>query len=164
MNIKVFALVGSALVFTLTLPAWPDQTVFPSPALQRVKAAPKKYSEAADVVTEWAEAVDPCDPEEICVEGVLYNQGRTTANNVRLFVEIGASKHTKPRTSFHKGLDQPVMAPGDRQDFSFTIPRRIPYKDKGEKKEIEVGKYNFRVTPVWTGKELSSKPATSRKK
>jgi hypothetical protein len=152
------------IVLLISAPLFAEQSVFPSPALQKVKTAPKKYIEAADVVTEWAEASDPCDIDKICVEGVLYNQGHTTASNVKLRVEIGGSKYAKPRITLTRTLDEPTMEPGDRQEFNITIDRKIPYKDKGEDKEIEVGKYNFKLVPIWLGKDTTTKPKPSRKK
>jgi hypothetical protein len=142
--------------------AFAEQANFPSPALQKVKNAPKKYSETPDVITEWVEATDPCDPDKICVEGVLYNQGRVKASNVKLLVEIGGSKYGKPRISLTKTIEENAMEPGDRQEFAFTIDRKLPYKDKGEKKEIEVGKYNFKVTPLWLGKQTTSPNASPK--
>jgi hypothetical protein len=163
MKIMTLFFALSALITGLVGPVYAEQTLFPSPALQKVRSTPKKYSESADVIVEWVEATDPCDPDQICVEGVLYNQGRKTANSLRLLVEIGGSKYGKPRTSFYRPVDQPSMEPGDRQDFAFPIDRKIPYKDKEEMKEIEVGKFNFKVTPTWAGKDPIVKPKTSRK-
>lgn len=152
MNIKVFALSCLIILAGPVGRLW-TESIFPSPALQKVKTAPKKYSEAADVVTEWTEAAEECEPEKICVEGLLHNRGKKTAYGVKLLVAVGGGKHAKPRTSFYKKLENPIMNPEDRQEFSFTIDRKIPYKDnKGKSKEVEVGKYNFKITPVWSNK------------
>src|SRR5688572_18282902 len=80
------------------------ESVFPSPSLQKVKNPPKKFVDAPDVVTEWTEAADVCEPEKVCVDGVVHNRGRRPAHNVRLLIEVGGGKYSKPRTSFYQKL------------------------------------------------------------
>ena len=64
----------------------------PTSILGKMKAAPKAVSDKADVVVEWVEPIDDCDPEKICVQGGIQNLGRSTAYNVKLRIEIGGSK------------------------------------------------------------------------
>jgi hypothetical protein len=163
MKILLLVLTPLALFGALCSPVGAE-SVFPSPSLQKLKTPPKKFSEAPDVITEWVEAANVCEAEKICVDGVVYNRGRKPAYNVRLLVEIGGGTHSKPRTSFYQKLENAMMNPEDRQDFSFTIDRKIPYKEKGKDKEVEVGKYNFRVTPVWTDENVIINTRSPRKK
>lgn len=125
---------------------------FPSSEIpgQKIKAAPRKFINAADVITEESEMVAECAADKICVEGRLYNQGTQTAYALRLLVEIGGSKHGHPRTTFYRPVETTVMEPGDRQEFAVVIDRKITYKDaKGKEKEVEVGKFNYKITAIW---------------
>ncbi len=135
-------------LFTLTIgllapPAWAE--VDPN----AYKAAPKRPSLEADIVVESTEIMEDCAEEKICVEGQLYNAGGKPANSVALRIEIGGTKHTKPRTVFSSKVEEPVMDPGDRQDFSLMINRKVKYKENGKEKVIEVGRYNFKIVPTW---------------
>ena len=137
---------------------------------QRIKAAPRQFSEAADIVLEDTGLIDECEAEKICVEGQLYNQGRRPAYHVRLRVEIGGSKYGRPRTSFYRPVGETTMQPGDRQDVLVTLDRKVAYKEKGQLKEVEVGRYNFKIVPTWDDslnqKKLINrprKPASRRK-
>lgn len=126
-----------------------------------LKPAPVRPSNEADVITENVEVVDTCESDKICVEGQLYNRGAKPADRIKLRVEIGGTKHAKPRYVFHSNVENPSMNPGDRQDFSLTIDRKIPYKQKNEDKVLEVGKYNFKIVPTWT-KQQPTKPKSKK--
>lgn len=117
--------------------------------LPQFKETPTRPSEEAEVVIEWQEILTECFEGKICVQGQLYNQGKKTAKQVKLNVEIGGTKYTRPRMILKEKVEQPEMNPGDRQDFDLMIERRITYKEKGQDKAIEVGKYNFKIVPTW---------------
>lgn len=131
------------------------------PSQDAVKAIPTRPATEANIIVENQEVLEECDAEQICVEGQLYNNGAKPAKNVKLKIEIGAIKQSHPRATVMKTVDAAIMQPGDRQDFDFTLDRKIISKDaKGREKIIEVGKYNFRIVPVWSQpkpKSLASK-------
>jgi hypothetical protein len=103
------------------------------------------------VIIEWQEILNECFEGKICVQGQLYNQGKKEAKNVKLNIEIGGTKHTKPRLVLSQKVEQSDMMPGDRQDFDLTLERHVTFKERDQEKTIEVGKYNFKVVPVWNG-------------
>ncbi|MCG3203574.1 MAG: hypothetical protein KCHDKBKB_00244 [Elusimicrobia bacterium] len=131
----------------------------------QIKTLPTRPSIDAHVIVEDQEILEPCEVEKICVQGQLYNAGKKTAYKTKLNIEIGATKQGKPRHVWVEKLDVPTMAPGDRQEFSFMLNRKIPIKDKqGMEKTIEVGKYNFKVVPVWSNIPPPTKAPRKRKK
>lgn len=115
------------------------------------KAAPTRPNTEANVIVEEQEVLDTCDSEQICVQGQLFNNGAKPAVGLKLRVDIGGIRQGgKPRYSMIKKVENSAMNPGDRQEFYLTLDRKIPTKNaKGEDKIIEVGKYNFLITPVW---------------
>ena len=120
----------------------------------KLKTTPKKISNEAEVIVDWMEIVDDCESTQICVDGMLHNDGRKTAYNTKLKIDLGGTKQIKPRTSIFSKLDEPTMNPGDRQEFSVQINRKVQYKDHhGKDKIIEVGKYNFQINPVWSAQK-----------
>jgi hypothetical protein len=107
------------------------------------------------------EVLPDCPAERVCADGIVENYGSATAYAARLRVEIGAVKLGKPRASFIFELEQPEMAPGERQEFSLMINRKYAYKNAEKKdKIIEVGRYNFRIVPLWS----KSPPVAKRPK
>ena len=147
------------IIIFLAFPLWAD----PSP--EGIKAPPTRPSAEASVIAENIEVLEPCSSEQICVEGQLYNNGSKTAYQVKIHIEIGATKHGRPRMTLVKTPENPTMNPGDRQDVQFTLNRKIPYKNKkGEDKILEVGKFNFKVIPRWTGKKPTTAPSKKRRK
>lgn len=137
----------------------------PDISLQHIKAAPKKFSAAAEVVIEDVEPFDvDCSSENICLEGQLHNQGSTTAYAVSIVVDIGGSKYGKPRLSIPKKVDNPTMNAGDRQDFILTLNRKMYYKYKDKKKMVEIGKYNYRIVPKWSETPPNVKMKSNRKR
>jgi len=154
----------SILFFSLSLLS----PVFGQDDLPQFKPAPTRPSEEADVVIDWQETLDECFEGKICIQGQLHNQGKKPAKGVKINVEIGGTKHTKPRIVLSEKVEQSDMNPGDRQDFDLRIDRKVAYKDKNEEKTIEVGKYNFKIVPTWNGPEVKklsinkiSKPKSS---
>lgn len=125
-----------------------------------MKPVPTRPPADAEVIVQETEILPDCEDMKICVEGLLQNIGGKTAKNVKLKIELGGGTHTRPRTSFVSKVENTVMEPGDRQDFSLKIDRKITYKDeKGQEKAIEVGKYNFKIVPVWyKPPELTNRP------
>ncbi len=103
----------------------------------------------AEIVLEWMEVLEECPPDKVCVEGGLHNTGGKTASQVKLEVHIGGTKQSKPRTRVLIDMAEPIMNPGDRQDFMFQLDRRLPYRSGEKMKILEVGKYNFKVLPSW---------------
>ncbi len=145
-----------ARIFLFLSLAFP--TLAPANELPQFKEAPTRPSEEAEVVVEWQEILTECFEGKVCVQGQLYNQGKKTAKQVRLNIEIGGTKHTKPRIILKQKVEQSEMNPGDRQDFDLTIDRRISYKEKEQDKTIEVGKYNFKIVPTWLKTDLKKIP------
>ncbi len=132
--------------------------LYAAPVPNTFKAEPTRPTTEARVIVEDQEILETCDTEKICVEGRLANTGAKAAYQVKLRIEIGGTKRGKPRLTLIENVATTTMAPGDRQEFSITIDRKIPKKNsKGEEKIIEVGKYNFRIVPVWT--QQKTKPA-----
>jgi hypothetical protein len=130
-----------------------------SPATLKLRPQPKPLFQKAEVVVDWQEVLDDCSETQLCVQGGLLSSGGKTATGVKLRVEIGNTALAKPRVTKMIPLDEPTMNPGDRQEFYFTLDRKTPYKDyKGKPKVMEVGKYNFRIIPLWAGKKESQKP------
>jgi hypothetical protein len=87
------------------------------------------------------------------------------AYQVKLRVEIGATKHGRPRATLPEKVETTTMAPGDRQEFALMIDRKITKKNaKGEEKTIEVGKYNFKIVPEWARQKskAAAKPKNKR--
>ncbi len=124
----------------------------PPPIIGGAKARPKPQipQHKADVVIEWQNILDDCSTEKICVQGGAFNQGLEPAYNTRVRVDIGSHNLSKPRMTKTFPLESTEMAPGDRQEFYFELNRKTPYKNrKGEAKLLEVGKFNFKVVPVW---------------
>lgn len=150
-----------SITILLAVPLFSVEPEFPA-----IKPAPFRPSAEADVVVDWVETLDECWEEKVCVQGQLYNQGKKPANNVRLRIEIGGTKYTTPRMVLIRKVEQTLMNPGDRQDFDLTIDRKIPYRDKGEEKVLEVGKFNFKVVPAWNkpGESLSRKKSKKSSK
>ena len=132
------------------------------------KPAPSRPATEANIIIEEQEVLETCDSEKICVEGRIANNGAKPAYQVRLRIEIGGTKQGRPRHAIGHKLDVATMEPGDRQEFHLTIDRKTPINNKGEEKIIEVGKYNFKIVPLWTNskpKPLSpKKPAPKKKK
>lgn len=114
-----------------------------------LKEPPKRPSFEADVQIEQLEFLDDCPPEKICVEGHLYNAGAKTAHDVRLSVEIAGTKHSNPRVVLPFKVEHSVMNPGDRQDFSLLLDRKVTYRAKKKDRIVEVGRYNFKIIPKW---------------
>lgn len=134
-----------ALILILVSPLAADPF---SPA---IKAAPVRPSVEANVVVEDHEILETCDTEQICVQGWIHNNGAKPAYQTKLRIEIGGTKRGRPRHTIIQKMDNPVMEPGDRQEFYLTIDRKIKTKDgKGEEKILEVGKFNFKIVPVWS--------------
>lgn len=129
----------------------------PHAADPKMRQAPKPlFQKEVNIQVEWQEILVECAPTQLCVQGTLVNSGTQGAGGVKLRVEIGNIKMSKPRVVKIFKLEQPFMGPGDHQDFTFTLDRKTAYKDyKGKPKVIEVGKYNFRVIPIWAGKKDS---------
>ena len=149
------------LLFVLTpfffVSAEEEPAYHPIPNVGKMRLPPRQRIEEAHVVVQWSELVDECPVEKICIQGEVVNDGKSTAHNVRLRVDIGATKLTKPRTSFIKKLDEEMMQPGDHQDFSLEIDRKITVKEKDKTKMIEVGKFNFQVNPIWLEQKQKNK-------
>lgn len=132
-------------VFLLNIaPLWSDIT-----NSDYMKPVPTRPSKEAKIEVESMEILDDCDPDQICVEGFLFNTGQREAQRVRLRVEIGGSKQIKPRTQYYVQVEDSNMDAGERQPFDLKIKRKIPYTDKGIEKIIEVGKFNFKIVPDW---------------
>ncbi len=152
---KVFALlIGIGFTIPISLYSYD---------LGSAKQAPSRPSGDPEVVAEEVEVVDTCEADKICVEGQLYNAGQLTAKQVKIRVEIGGTKHSKPRYSYIEPVETSTMNPGDRQDFAIAINRKITYKKNGEDKELEVGKFNFKIVPIWS-KNLDMKSKWTPKK
>jgi hypothetical protein len=128
------------------------------------RPAPARPSAEAHVVVESTEAVENCPEGKLCVEGMLYNDGNKQADNVRLRVEFGGTKYTTPKTFVLIPCEASVMKPGDRQDFNIQMERRVAYKEKDKEKTIEVGKYNFKIVPVWNAPRKKPLPKKTPKK
>jgi len=117
------------------------------------RPAPIRLSYKPEIRLEWTDTITDCEPEKICVEGQLYNAGGKTAYKVHLRVNIGGTKYIKPRTFLLRRVDASVMKPGDRQQFYIEIDRKVTYKDKkdrGKFKIMEVGKFNYKIVPLWS--------------
>jgi len=107
--------------------------------------------EVPKIELNWVETIDEgCPSEKVCIEGEIENVGTKTAYNVHLRIELGGAKHIKPRTFLLSRLSNPVMESGDHQDFSLQINRKVPYKSRNEIKFFQVGKYNFKIIPLWS--------------
>lgn len=126
-----------------------------------IRAAPKRLNQIAEVEVEWAEPTDNCPTDQLCVQGQLFNAGGKTAYGVTLIADIGGTAITKPRTSLKVPIEQTVMEPGDRQEFSVQMDRKMTYKEKGKDRIIEVGKYNYKLKPEWV--ETPPKKAPPKK-
>ena len=130
----------------------------------QMREAPKAPTQAPDVVLEWLEILDECFIDRICIQGHIHNQGKQTAYQVKLNVEIGGTKYSRPRIVLPRTVDQSIMEPGEQQDFDLTIDRKVTYKEKGKDKTIEVGKYNFKIVPVWSAHpEVKKTPPKPKK-
>jgi hypothetical protein len=103
-----------------------------------------------------------CENDKICVEGQLYNRGAKEAAGLQLKIEIGGTKHSRPRKTLTHKVTSTLMNPGDRQDFMLSIDRKITYEENGKPKIIEVGKYNFKIVPTWS--KAKPKKTTAAKK
>ncbi len=115
------------------------------------KPPPTRPSMEANIVIEDQEILEACDTEQICVQGQLYNNGAKPAYQTKLRIEIGGTKQGRPRHAITRKMDNPTMEAGDRQEFYLMIDRKITLKNqKGEEKVLEVGKYNFKVIPIWS--------------
>src|SRR5690242_6540939 len=102
-----------------------------------IKEAPRRLTQTTEVIVEETEIDEECEPLKICVQGQLFNRGGKAAEDVKLRVEIGGTKYTKPRITYLETVDTPTMNPGDREEFHIAIERKIPYKDRNEMKAIE---------------------------
>ncbi len=131
-----------------------------APPNAALKSPPKRRPIEPFVTLEWTDFLEECVPEKVCVEGQLYNAGARPATKVRLRIEIGGTKYVKPRTVLYSAVEYPTMEPGDRQQFSIAIDRKINYKHAGKEKVIEVGKYNFKIEPEWSGTSSRRKPGS----
>jgi len=57
------------------------------------------------------------------------------------------------------------MAPNDKQEIYVEIDREVLYRERGKIKTIEVGKYNYKIIPLWTkAPQLTPKDRRARKK
>lgn len=154
---KTFYQLTILLSLLIPLQAAPLPTAF--------KAAPARPSSEANLIIEDQEVLEACDTEQICVQGQLHNNGTKPAYQVKIRVEIGATKQGRPRHTFFEKVENSVMEPGDRQDFYLTIDRKIPVKDaKGEDKIIEVGKFNFKTVPLWSPSKPKASPPFKKPK
>lgn len=138
----------------------------PPPVIGGAKARPKPQVplHKADVITDWQNILDDCSTEKICVQGGLYNDGPLPAFNVRVRVDIGSHNLSKPRLVKFFPLEPPLLNPGDREEFYFELERKTPYKDrKGKEKFLEVGKFNFKVVPMWDDAEKKVTPKKTRR-
>ena len=155
-KLKSFALI--LFVVTITSSCFCAENPADSSA-PNVKAAPRQPITTAHIILEEENILDDCGTDKICVEGLLKNDGKETATQVRLRVEVGGSgPYLKPRTSYEEALSSAPMNPGDRQEFFIEISRKIPYQVNHKEKIVEVGKYNFQIVPVWKEESSSSKP------
>jgi hypothetical protein len=145
--ITLFPLILMLSLSTLRAEEEPEYPAIPNAG--KFRAPPRNHVQEAYVAIQWSEIIEECPPEKICVHGEIANEGKSTATRVRMRVDIGATKITKPRASFIRKLDESVMEPGDHQDFSITIDRKITVTENNKTKTIEVGKFNFQITPVW---------------
>ena len=137
--IPLILFVGATLLFA---PAHAE-----SPGL---KARPARPPEGPSVVLAEFEVLPDCRADKVCSEGLITNIGSKTAYLVRLRVDVGGTKFGKPRTYFVHQVQSKEMPPGTSQNFNLEIDRRLSYKDAQKKdKIIEVGRFNFRVVPVW---------------
>ncbi len=143
------------LLLAISLLYSPSLYAGPVPPPLQVRPEPKPLFQKADVVVEWQEILEECPSTQLCIQGNLLNSGGKPATNVRIRVEIGNTSLAKPRVTKMIKLNESTLNPGDREEFSFILERKTPYKDhKGKPKIIEVGKYNFRIVPLWTGKSV----------
>lgn len=154
---------SSFLIFSLSFSAVsaPFAGDSPPPIIAGVKARPKPQIPLndADVIIDWQNILDDCSLEKICVQGGLYNRGIQPAKNVQLRVDVGSHTLSKPRLTKYFKPDTTTMNPGDRQEYYFELDRKTPYKNrKGENKLLEIGKYNFKVTPIWASNKPQSTP------
>jgi len=125
-----------------------------------IKAPPRRPPEGSAIHLKEMEVLPDCPAEKVCADGTVENIGQRTAYAVRLKVEIGGTKYGKPRTYFVQHFEDNEMEPGEAQDFSLLIDRKFAYKDaQGADKIIEVGRFNFRVVPVWASSPVPAKPA-----
>src|SRR5262245_12492439 len=85
------------------------------------KSAPERPPMGASVIVEDQEILQECDPDSICIEGNLYNEGSKTAFRLKMKVEVGGGKYAKPRTSFFTPLEHNTLDAGARMGFSATI-------------------------------------------
>ena len=130
--------------------------------LPPMRQAPTRPPEGPSVVMEEFEVLPDCAAEKVCAEGLIRNVGLKTAHQIRLRIEVGGTKYGKPRTFFYQEVDKNVMESTEAQSVSIIVPRKHPYKDaKGEEKVIEIGRYNFKVVPVWKD---APKPAAPPKR
>ena len=146
--------ISSILIGLMILP---PLLCFGEPFKRPVHPAPKRTSHIPEVVVEWAEPLEDCDNEKVCVQGQLLNAGGKTAYNIYLRIEIGGTKYIKPKTYLFTRVEETFMHPNERQEFYFEIDRKVHYKERGKIKAIEVGKYNYKIVPLWTKKEKISK-------
>lgn len=132
-----------ALLVALSLPVLAEEAPF-------IKPAPTRPPEGSSIRIVDMEVLPDCAENKVCADGTIENNGMKTAYLVRLKVELGGTKFGKPRTYFVQQLSDNEMAPGEKQDFSLMIDRKFAYKDPEAKERIlEVGRYNFKVVPVW---------------
>ncbi|OVE77807.1 hypothetical protein BVX98_01925 [bacterium F11] len=141
------------------------ETSFSTDAKNRpYRPSPTRLVHKPEVILEWADPQDECPEEKVCILGQLRNAGGKTAYNVHLQIDIGGTKYIKPTTYLYSRVDQTMMKPGDQQEFYMEIDRKVPYKKRGKIKVIEVGKYNFKIVPIWTKtKKLNRKQKRVRK-
>jgi hypothetical protein len=142
-------LIGVLLLFAVPLYAQP-----PSP---RMRPQPKPlFQRDADIKIENQEILTDCAEAQLCVQGNIKNVGGKPASSVKIRVEIGNTQMAKPRVVKIFPVESSTMNPGDQQEFWFKLDRKTLYKDhKGKPKVMEVGKYNFRVIPIWSGKKTT---------
>jgi hypothetical protein len=128
-----------------------------------MKPVPRRPPEGSSIVVTNMEVMPDCAVDKVCADGTVENNGGKTAYLVRLKVELGGTKVGHPRTYFVQPLRDTEMEPGETQDFSLMIDRKFPYKDAQKKDKIlEVGRYNFRVVPVWASAPGQSTKAANR--
>ena len=126
-------------------------------AQPNLRETPKRRSFSPKVIVEWQETLEECPTEKVCIQGSLYNEGEATAYKTYLRIPLGATKHIKPKITLYSKLETPVMQAGDRQEFYVELKRKISYKERGEKKIFEVGKFNFKIEPKWSASNTFKK-------
>src|SRR5687768_13713569 len=120
-------------------------TLLPIPSvaeLPPMKEAPKRPPAGAHVIVQDFEVLSDCQVDKVCAEGLIRNIGLQPAHGVRLRIDIGGTQYGKPRTSVYRDLEDSDLEPTEAQSVSFSVDRKVPYKnEKGEDKILEVGRF-----------------------